>query len=213
MNSVFLHNSPQQSQYIVGKWYCYKHQQAHEGTPDNDTPTKKTLTDWKIRDDHQFIYGPKGVTERCQITSIEPEMWCKRVSFKLKCSNPKCMEIEKKVKTNWGRTTTTSFGLWLCIQHQRIHWNQELKLKEASSSTAATNHNDDKEIINLLSDDKDNNIAATKKSTLKSPPAIASFTRTVLPNDVLLGRGVGHYDHIRNIKFRDLVATRKQEYL
>ena len=35
----------------------------------------------------------------------------------------------------------------------------------------------------------------------------------VMPDDVLLGRGSGPNDHVGNIKFRDLVAERKSEYL
>mmetsp|Transcript_2755 Transcript_2755/g.3264 ORF Transcript_2755/g.3264 Transcript_2755/m.3264 type:complete len:185 (+) Transcript_2755:1-555(+) len=56
------------------------------------------------------------------------------------------------------------------------------------------------------------------KATAASASASVSVSKSevvleVLPNDVLLGRGSGPNDHIGNIKFRDLIASRKQEYL
>ena len=38
------------------------------------------------------------------------------------------------------------------------------------------------------------------------------YVSEVLPNDVLLGRGSGPNDHEGNIKFRDMINHRKQEY-
>lgn len=61
-------------------------------------------------------------------------------------------------------------------------------------------------------------------SLLSSPSGVSKFKRltmadpneyvlTLTPNDVLFGRGSGPNDHEGNIRFRDLVAQRKNEYM
>ena len=57
-----------------------------------------------------------------------------------------------------------------------------------------------------------NSNSTTVNSKMKVSYKGGEYVSEVLPNDVLLGRGSGPNDHEGNIKFRDMINHRKQEY-
>jgi hypothetical protein len=65
-------------------------------------------------------------------------------------------------------------------------------------------------VTNTKTETSSNN--TTVNSKMKVGYKGGEYVLDVLPNDVLLGRGSGPNDHEGNIKFRDMISHRKQEY-